>query len=147
MLPMSAFDVVLGMNWLNKYKVVIDCFDASLSFMSKGIQVKHQLLKSRPPFMPTMELWEMPRLAVLSVEEVGLTVEKIRIVREFPDVFPEELPGLPPVREVEFGIEVIPGTNPISKQPYRMAPIEMEELKAQVNEFINKGFVRLSVSP
>ena len=55
-LPMSDFDVVLGMNWLNKYKVVIDCFDASLSFMSKGVQVKHQLSKSRPSFMPTMEL-------------------------------------------------------------------------------------------
>ena len=110
-LPMSDFDVVLGMNWLNKYKVVIDCFDASLSFMSKGIRVKHQLLKSRPPFMPTMELWEMPRLAVLSVEEARLTVEKIRIVREFP----EELLGLPPVREVEFGIQVMSGTNLISK--------------------------------
>ena len=53
---MSDFDVVLGINWLNKYKVVIDCFDASLSFMSKGIQVKHQLSKPRPSFMPTMEL-------------------------------------------------------------------------------------------
>ena len=89
----------------------------------------------------------MPRLAVLLFEEARLTVEKIRIVREFPDVFPEELPGLPPVREVEFGIEVIPGTNPISKQPYRMAPIEMEELKAQVDEMESKGFIRSSVSP
>ena len=53
---MSYFDVVLGMNWLNKYKVVIDCFDASLSFVSKGIQVKHQLLKPRPSFMLIIEL-------------------------------------------------------------------------------------------
>ena len=71
----------------------------------------------------------MPRLAVLLVEEAGLTFEKILIVREFPNVFPEELPGLPPVREVEFRIDVMPGTSPISKQPYMMAPIEMQDLK------------------
>ena len=56
--------------------------------------MKHQLLKPRPSFMPTMDLWEGPKLAVLLVEEVGSTVEKILIVQEFPDVFPEELPGL-----------------------------------------------------
>nr|GFD61636.1 putative reverse transcriptase domain-containing protein [Tanacetum cinerariifolium] len=51
------------------------------------------------------------------------------IVSEFPDVFPNELPGIPPVREVEFRIELIPGAEPISKAPYRMAPIELKELK------------------
>ena len=97
---MSDFNIVLDMNWLNKYKVVIDCFDASLSFVSKGIQVEHQLMKPRPSFMPTMELLERPKLTALVVKEVELTIERISIVREFPDVFPEDLPKLPLVKEV-----------------------------------------------
>nr|GFB76959.1 hypothetical protein [Tanacetum cinerariifolium] len=69
------------------------------------------------------------------------------IVSEFPDVFPDKLPGIPPVREVEFNIELIPGTEPISKAPYRMAPIELKELKDQLQELLERGFIRLSVSP
>ena len=81
------------------------------------------------------------------VKEAKLTVEKILIVREFVDVFPKDLPGLPPIKEIEFGIEVIPSTSPISKQPYRMSPIKIQELKTQVNELKEKGFLRPSVSP
>ena len=66
---------------------------------------------------------------------------------DFPDVFPEELPGLPPVREVEFNIELIPGAEPISKAPYRMAPIELKELKEQLQELLERGFICPSVSP
>nr|GFC65494.1 putative nucleotidyltransferase, ribonuclease H [Tanacetum cinerariifolium] len=69
------------------------------------------------------------------------------IVSEFPDVFPDELPGIPPVREVKFNIELIPGAKPISKAPYRMAPIELNELKDQLQELLERGFIRLSVSP
>nr|GEX81591.1 retrovirus-related Pol polyprotein from transposon 17.6 [Tanacetum cinerariifolium] len=69
------------------------------------------------------------------------------IVSEFPDVFPDELPGIPPVREVEFNIELIPGAEPISKAPYRMAPVELKELKDQLQELLERGFIRPSVSP
>nr|GFB47144.1 putative reverse transcriptase domain-containing protein [Tanacetum cinerariifolium] len=69
------------------------------------------------------------------------------IVSKFPDVFPDELPGIPPVREVEFSIELIPGAEPISKAPYRMAPIELKELKNQLQELLERGFIRPSVSP
>ena len=68
-------------------------------------------------------------------------------MNEFPDVFPEDLPGLPPDREVEFTIDIIPGTAPISKAPYRMAPAEMKELKTQLQDLLDKGFIRPSVSP
>nr|GFC87658.1 putative nucleotidyltransferase, ribonuclease H [Tanacetum cinerariifolium] len=68
------------------------------------------------------------------------------IVSKFPDVFPDELPGIPPVREVEFNIELIPGAEPISKAPYRMAPIELKELKDQLQELLDRGFIRPSVS-
>nr|GFD51395.1 putative reverse transcriptase domain-containing protein [Tanacetum cinerariifolium] len=69
------------------------------------------------------------------------------IVLEFPDVFPEELPWIPPVREVEFNIKLIPGAETISKDPYRMAPVELKELKDQLQELLERGFIRLSVSP
>nr|GFD21352.1 putative reverse transcriptase domain, aspartic peptidase domain protein [Tanacetum cinerariifolium] len=69
------------------------------------------------------------------------------IVSEFPDVFPDELSGIPPVREVEFNIELIPGAKPISKAPYRMALIELKELKDQLQELLERGFIRPSVSP
>nr|GEY22057.1 putative reverse transcriptase domain-containing protein [Tanacetum cinerariifolium] len=69
------------------------------------------------------------------------------IVSEFPDVFPDELPRIPPVREVKFNIELISGTEPISKAPYRMAPIELKELKDQLQELLERGFIRPSVSP
>nr|GFC73027.1 putative reverse transcriptase domain, aspartic peptidase domain protein [Tanacetum cinerariifolium] len=66
------------------------------------------------------------------------------IVSEFPDVFPDELLGIPPV---EFNIKLIPGAEPISKAPYRMAPIELKGLKDQLQELLERGFIRLSVSP
>nr|CAD1832720.1 unnamed protein product [Ananas comosus var. bracteatus] len=71
----------------------------------------------------------------------------IRVVCEYPDVFPAELPGLPPDREVEFVIDLIPGAEPVSKAPYRMAPVELKELKGQLQDLLDKGFVRPSVSP
>jgi len=71
---------------------------------------------------------------------------QIPVVCEFPDVFPKELPGLPPDREVEFAIELIPGTTPISRRPYRMPPNELTELKNQLKELLDKGFIRPSSS-
>nr|GFC97942.1 putative reverse transcriptase domain, aspartic peptidase domain protein [Tanacetum cinerariifolium] len=65
----------------------------------------------------------------------------------YADVFPDELPGLPLAREIEFGIELIPSAEPISKAPYRMAPVELKELKEQLQEMLENGFIRLSVSP
>nr|GEY50628.1 putative reverse transcriptase domain, aspartic peptidase domain protein [Tanacetum cinerariifolium] len=76
-----------------------------------------------------------------------LSIHDQPIVSEFPDVFPDELPGIPPVREVEFNIELIPGAEPISKAPYRMAPVELKELKDQLQELLERGFTRPSVSP
>jgi len=75
------------------------------------------------------------------------TINTIPVVSEFVDVFPEEIAGLPPEREIEFGIELIPGTAPISKTPYRMAPAELKELKAQLEDMLEHGFIRPSTSP
>ncbi|GJR79527.1 putative nucleotidyltransferase, ribonuclease H [Tanacetum coccineum] len=75
------------------------------------------------------------------------SLEDQPIVNEFPNVFPEELLGLPPEREVEFTIELVPGAEPISKAPYRMAPLDLQELKEQLQELLDRSFIRPSVSP
>ncbi|GJR93714.1 putative reverse transcriptase domain-containing protein [Tanacetum coccineum] len=74
-------------------------------------------------------------------------LEDILVVKEFPDVFPEELPGIPPVRQVEFQIDLIPRAAPIARTPYRLAPSEMQELSNQLQELTDRGFIRPSTSP
>jgi len=74
-------------------------------------------------------------------------IKDIPVVCEFSDVFPYDLPGLPPDRDVEFKIELLPGTAPISRRPYRMPPNELAELKTQLNELLKKGLIRPSSSP
>jgi hypothetical protein len=86
-------------------------------------------------------------LACVTKEAPEAMLEGIPIVQDFVDVFPEELPGLPPDREIEFTIDLLPGTGLISKAPYRMAPLELKELKEQLQELLDKGFIRQSVSP
>ncbi len=76
----------------------------------------------------------------------GVSLEDVPVVREYPDVFPEELPGLPPDRDVEFLIELLPGTGPIAKRPYKMDVDELKELKKQLKEQFEKGFIRPSSS-
>jgi hypothetical protein len=75
-----------------------------------------------------------------------IPIHQIPVVCEFSDVFPDELPGLPLDRDVEFGIELIPGTTPILRRPYRMPPDELAELKKQLEELLEKGFIRPSKS-
>ena len=78
---------------------------------------------------------------------IATELEDIPVVCEYPDVFPEELPGMPLDREVEFVIELKPGTAPISRQPYRLPPNELKELKKQLKILLDKGFIRPSSSP
>ena len=83
----------------------------------------------------------------IEVRDSGSGLEDISVVREFSDVFPEDLPGIPPDREIDFQIELALGIEPISKAPYRMAPLELKELKVQMEELVSKGFVRPITSP
>ena len=87
-------------------------------------------------------------LASLTLEdEVRQDMSLPRVVCQYEDVFPEELPGLPSPRDVDFHIELYPGTSPISMTPHRIAPIELQELKVQIQELLGKGFIRPSTSP
>ncbi|KAL4027795.1 hypothetical protein IC575_010985 [Cucumis melo] len=85
--------------------------------------------------------------SVVDIREPEVSLSSEPVVREYPDVFPDKLPGLPPPREVDFAIELEPGTASISRAPYRMAPAELKELKVQLQELLDKGFIRPSVSP
>ena len=74
-------------------------------------------------------------------------IKRIPEVCDFPDIFPKDLPGVPPKRQVEFRIDLIPGATPVAKSPYRLAPAEMQELSSQLNELLSKGFIKPSFSP
>ena len=76
-----------------------------------------------------------------------MKLDDIPVVKEFLDVFPEDLPWIPLDREIEFSIDLLPRTSPILKAPYRMAPTELKELKEQLQELLDKGFIRPSASP
>ena len=78
---------------------------------------------------------------VLDSKRGQIELENILVVKDFPDVFPEELPGIPPLREVDLSIEILPGTTPTSRAPYRMAPTELKGLKIQLQELLDKGFI------
>ena len=90
--------------------------------------------------------WQGYLAYVVETGKEGTLVDEIPVVREFPDVLLNVIAGLPPEREVEFTIDLIPGTEPISIPPYRMAPAEFRELKAQLEELLSKGFIRSSIS-
>jgi len=83
---------------------------------------------------------------IRKTEDAGSFLEDILVVREFLDVFPDEIPGMPPLREVEFCIDLTPEATPISREPYRMAPAQLKELKIQLEELLEEGYIRPSTS-
>ncbi|XP_022847556.1 uncharacterized protein LOC111370081 [Olea europaea var. sylvestris] len=86
-------------------------------------------------------------VSLIATSSQDKTLDNVPIVQEYSDVFPDDLPGIPPDRQVEFTIDLIPEATPVSKAPYRMAPKELQELKMQLEEFLDKGFIRPSISP
>ncbi|KAD5508623.1 hypothetical protein E3N88_16326 [Mikania micrantha] len=84
---------------------------------------------------------------IVEKKDKGKRVEDVPVIREFPEVFPDDLLGLPPERQVEFRIDLVPGANLVAKAPYRLAPSELQELASQLQELTDKGFIRLSHSP
>ncbi|KAL0541249.1 hypothetical protein IC582_021291 [Cucumis melo] len=156
-LDMLDFDVILGMDWLAANHASIDCsrkevtFNppslASFKFKGGGSKSLPQVISAiRASKLLSQGTWGI-LASVVDTREADVSLSSEPVVRDYPDVFPEELPGLPPHREVEFAIELEPGTVPISRAPYRMAPAELKELKVQLQELLDKGFIRPSVSP
>ncbi|KAK1649047.1 hypothetical protein QYE76_066852 [Lolium multiflorum] len=128
---------IMGMNWLEENGALIDCTDKTVSLKSPdGGRIIYQGDKHT-----RIEL----ELQLNSLKDVK--IEDIPVVNEFQDVFPKELPGMLPDREIEFTIDLIPGTAPIAQAPYKMGPKELKDLKEQLDELENKGFIQESVSP
>ena len=154
--PVKSYDVILGMDWLSKYKAHLDCHRGRVQFEIGNGKLVYQgvrptngsLIISALQAERMLEKGCEAYLASITTVEVGpdAELEGIPIVKEYDDVF-ESLIGLPPDRADPFTIELEPGTKPISKAPYRMAPAEMAELKKQLDELMEKGFVRPSSSP
>ena len=122
------------MDWLRRHHGTISCSDRSVTLTNhQGLKVEchHKAPRAEP--------------MVCSIQ--ATSIEEVPVVCEYPDVFPEELLGMPPNRDLEFTIDLIPGTAPIAKRPYRMAVNELEELKKQLRELQEKGYIRPSSSP
>jgi hypothetical protein len=130
-----GIDVILGMDWSRKYVGVIQCREKSFHFTSP----QGDIIEFIATLSPT------GKEIVNSMK--GKVLEDIKVVNEYPDVFPDDLPGMPPDRDIEFSIELLPGTAPISKRPYRMDVKDLAELKKQIEELLSKEFIRPSSSP
>ena len=117
-----GIDVILGMNWLRKYQAGISCDKRTVKLVSpSGEEIVAELIRPEP------RKGDCHQITVNNTEANPL--ETIKVVSEFPNVFPEEIPGMPPERKVEFAIELVLGTAPISKRTYRVSGPELVELK------------------
>ncbi|GJX54571.1 putative reverse transcriptase domain-containing protein [Tanacetum coccineum] len=133
----GSFDVIVGMDWLSHNKAVIVCHEKVVEIPL----VDGEILRVHG------ERVEESTKALKNAKVDEPKISDISVVREFVEVFPDDLKGLPPQRQVEFRIELIPGATPVAKSPYRLAPSEMQELSEQLKELQDKGFIRPSHSP
>jgi hypothetical protein len=153
---LGTYDLIIGMDWLAAHRTLVDCFAKRvLCFDDEGIPIEIQGVQRKVSlhFISTMKVKRCLRqgcqLYVVEAvnERKGPSLDQYPVLSEFQDVFPNELPGLPPERELDFTIELKPGAEPISKTPYRMTAPELCELQMQLKELLDLGLVRPSVSP
>ena len=141
------FDLILGIDWLTYRQAIIDCEKRRITLTApSGVRITYNG-DSQTHFSKSSKILKAADILAYLGEVSVSQLELPPIVCDFPDVFPEELPGLPPIREIEFKIDLVPGTSPISVPPYRLAPAELDELRKQINELKEKGFSRNNSSP
>ncbi|GJS13311.1 reverse transcriptase domain-containing protein [Tanacetum coccineum] len=161
---LGSFDVIIGMDWLAMYHAVIVCAEKIVripfgdevlivggdgSSNKNGTRlniisctkVQDYLTKGCHVFLANITATKDED------KSKGKRLKDLLVVQEFPEVFPEDLPGIPPTRQVEFRIDLVPGAAPVARAPYRLAPSEMKELAEQLQELTDKGFIRPSSSP
>ena len=156
-MTITHFDVILGMDWLVANHASINCVSKSVTlrtpnlaeviFQGKGIVPPPYLISSIKAYKLIQKGCRGYLCSILSDQNGNVNLADIPVVNEFPDVFPNELPGHLADREIEFTVDIMSGTQPISKTPYRMAPAKLRELKLQLQELLDKGFIRPSTSP
>ncbi|GJR56254.1 putative reverse transcriptase domain-containing protein [Tanacetum coccineum] len=161
-IDLGSFDVIIGMDWLAKNHAVIVCDEKIVRIPYKNEILIVQGDKSDKEKKSTLSIISCEKaqkymekgcqlfLAQVTVKEnkdksKEKRLEDVPTVRDFPEVFPEDLPGLPPIRQVEFQIDLVPGAAPVARAPYRLAPSKMEELSAQLQELSDKGIHKTKI--
>jgi hypothetical protein len=151
-LPLGSYDLLIGMDWLAAYKTKLDCYHKTLECVNEeGRKITLQGIQ-KPVSVRRISTLQMKKycrkgcplyaIQVLeSVEDDKPNLEDHPILREYRDVFPEEVSGLPPRRDIDFSIELAPGAVPVSRTPYRMSTPELVELKLQLKEMMDKGYI------
>ncbi|GJX08385.1 putative reverse transcriptase domain-containing protein [Tanacetum coccineum] len=163
LIELGSFDVIIGMDWMSEQHAKVVCHkkyirvpygNDVLIIQGKRSGVRNESRLEVISSIRTQRYIEKGcRVFLIQVtkkEEVEIPekrIEDVPVIRDFPEVFPENLSELPPIRQVEFHIELIPGGAPVARAPYRLAPAEMKELAEQLKELYDKGFIRPSSSP
>jgi hypothetical protein len=135
LLDLEGMDVLLGMDWMTRHRVSLD-----ISF--RAVEIDSPEHEPTTLYLPQRECNNSCAYAI-----EGIKLKDIPIVCEYQDVFSDDLPGMPPDRDIEFVIELQPDTTPISKRPYRMPPNELAALKIQLQDLLDKGYISPSASP
>ncbi|GKD68308.1 putative reverse transcriptase domain-containing protein [Tanacetum coccineum] len=155
-IELGTFDIIISMDWLAKHDAIIVCGEkvVRIPYGNKTLTVESDKGMSRLKVISCIKARKYiergGHLFLAHVTEKKpkeKRLEDVPVIRNFPEVFPDELPGLPPPRQVEFRIDMVPGAAPIARAPYHLAPSEMKELSEQLRELLEKGFIRPSSSP
>ncbi|GKD34078.1 putative reverse transcriptase domain-containing protein [Tanacetum coccineum] len=163
-IELGSFDVIIGMDWLSKYHALIDCAEKIVRIplgnetlivhgdeSNQGNETRLNIISCTKTHEYLLKGHNIFLAHVTTKETEDKSGEKrledVPIVRDFPKVFPEDLSGLPPTRQVEFQIDLMLGVAPVARAPYRLTPFEMKELSEQLQELSDKGFIRPNSSP
>nr|GEY07911.1 putative reverse transcriptase domain-containing protein [Tanacetum cinerariifolium] len=155
-IELGSFDVIIGMDWLSKNDAAILCGEKKvrIPLKNKALIIESDRNQSRLKIISCIKAQkyiengcELFLAQVTGTVSKDKRVEDVPVIRNFPEVFPEDLPGLSPPKQVEFRIDLIPGATPMARAPYRLAPYELKELSEQLKELSEKGFIRSSSSP
>ena len=156
-LSFREFDVILGMDWLSQHQVVVDCrmkrmtlrtlSGEEVTFISERSNHLSNVISAAIARTIVRKGCDAYLAYVIDTKKVEPSLLDIPTIFDYLNVFSEELPGLPPQREIEFALDVVPSVTPASITPYRIALVELKELKLQLQEVLEKGFIRSSVSP
>ncbi|XP_070034631.1 uncharacterized protein [Nicotiana tomentosiformis] len=157
LLSMVDFDVIFGMNWLSPFHAILDYHAKVMTLAMPGNPRAEwrgfldYVLSIVISYLKAQQMVEKGCLAYLAFvwdfSTDSTTVESVPVVRDFPNMFPADMLGMPPDRDIDFGIDLVPGTQPISIPPYHKAPEEWKELKEHTYELLHKGLIRPNVSP